>query len=198
MLFLAAFSSLVALASAAPSADTLAVCDYLYTKYSQYIAYNPLGQGALKTVGNASEYNDINSVYWNNQNSYQYRPACIFFPANADQVSDAVKQLNKYPSVQYGLKSGGHNPAPGFNAVKDGVLISFAPNLASTVRTGDGKHFVVGPGARWGDVYKVTTQTNQVVVGGRLGHIGVGGLTFGGGLSYYSAQYVSHQPSIDG
>lgn len=130
-------------------------------------------------------------MYWNNVNSYDYRAACAFFPENAQQVSDAVKQLNKYPSVQFALKSGGHQPAPGFSAVSEGVLISMEPNLASTVRTDDGKHFIVGTGARWGDVYQVTGQTNEVVVGGRLAHIGVGGLTLGGGLSYYSSQYVS-------
>lgn len=129
-------------------------------------------------------------MYWNNQNSYDYRAACAFFPESAEQVSTAVVQLNKYPSVKFGLKSGGHNPAPGFSAVADGVLISFEPNLASTVRTADGNHFIVGPGARWGDVYKVAGETNQIAVGGRLAHIGVGGFALGGGLSYYSAQYV--------
>ena len=71
-----------------------------------------------------------------------------------------------------------------------GVMISFEPNVSATVRTNDGKHFWVGPGARWGDAYDVTGQTNQVVVRGRLGHIGVGGFVLGGGLSFYSAQYI--------
>ena len=71
-------------------------------------------------------------------------------------------------------------------------MISFEPNVSATVRTDDGKHFWVGPGARWGDAYNVTGQTNQVVVRGRLGHIAVGGFVLGGGLSFYSAQYIRH------
>lgn len=192
MLYLGIFSSLVALATAAPSADTMKVCDYLHKTYPQYMAYDTLGAEALNSAYNASVYTQINTNYWNNQNSYQFHAACAFFPANAAMVSDVVKQLNKYPSVPFGLKSAGHQPAPGFSSTKDGVLIAFETNLGKTVtqRTADGKHYIIGPGARWGDVYQISGQYNEIVVGGRLAHIGVGGLTLGGGLSYYSAQYV--------
>lgn len=192
MLFLGVLSGLVALATAAPSADTTKVCDYLHKTYPQYMAYDTLGPEALESAANASVYTQINTVYWNNQNSYQFRAACAFFPASAQMVSDVVKQLNKYPTVPFAIKSGGHQPAPGFSAVLDGVLIAMETNLGKTVtqRTADGKHYILGPGARWGDVYQITGQYNEIVVGGRLAHIGVGGLTLGGGLSYYSAQYV--------
>lgn len=191
MLFSVAFAGLVALASAAPTADTLAVCNYLYNKYPRYIAYDPLGTNALRTANNASLWTQTNMVYWNNQNSYAFRSACTFFPANAAQVSDVVKQLNQYPSVKFAIKGGGHQPAPGFSSTNEGVLLAFEVNLGSAVRTADGNHFIVGPGGRWGDIYKITGQTNQIVVGGRLAHIGTGGFALGGGLSYYSAQYVS-------
>jgi hypothetical protein len=42
--------------SAAPSADTIKVCDYLYEKYPSFVAYDTLGPSALKTVQNASVY----------------------------------------------------------------------------------------------------------------------------------------------
>jgi len=172
------------------NADTTAVCTYLENKYSSYFAWDPLSANGIKDLTNATVYTDINAVYWNAANSL-LRACCAFFPANAAMVSDAVQQLNKYPNANFALKSGGHQPAPGFSATDGGVMISFEPNMASTVRSDDGKHFFVGPGARWGDAYKVTGETNQVVVGGRLGHIGVGGFVLGGGLSFYSAQYVS-------
>lgn len=180
----------LALVAADAKSDTNAVCEYLHDKYPKYFAWDTLGPHALQTVSNASTYHDINSVYWNAQNRL-FRAACAFFPGNAKQVSDAVKQLNKHPEAKFALKSGGHQPAPGFSSTDGGVIISFEPNLADTVRTEDGKHFIVGPGARWGDSYAVTQKTNQVVVGGRLSHIGVGGFAVGGGLSFYSAQYVS-------
>ncbi|KAK4500372.1 hypothetical protein PRZ48_008561 [Zasmidium cellare] len=199
MLYVGILSSLVALATAAPNADTVKVCDYLHKTYPKFMAYDTLGAEALQSAANASVYTQINTDYWNNQNSYQFRAACAFFPANAAQVSDVVKQLNKYPTAPFGLKSAGHQPAPGFSSVKDGVLIAFEPNLGKTVtqRTADGKHYIIGPGARWGDVYQYTGQNNEIVVGGRLAHIGVGGLTLGGGLSYYSAQYGLACDNID-
>jgi hypothetical protein len=192
---------LASVSLASPSADVTAVCQYLESQYPAYFAWDPKAKHPSaasnasmpvddnKGNGNASVYNEINRDYWNNANS-KLRAACAFFPGNADQVADAVKQLGKYLAAPYGLKSGGHQPAPGFSATDHGVLISFEPNMAATTRTEDGQHFWVGPGARWGDVYNVTGETNQVVVGGRLANIGVGGFTLGGGLSYYSAQYV--------
>lgn len=56
MLFLASFAALVAVASATTN-DTLTVCNALFDKYPKFLAYNPLGQGALKTAANASVYN---------------------------------------------------------------------------------------------------------------------------------------------
>lgn len=184
-------AALAGSALAAGNADTTAVCNYLESKYSSYFAWDPSSTQGIKDSNNATVYNEINTVWWNHANSL-LRSSCAFFPANAEMVSDAVKQLNKYPQAQFALKSGGHQPAPGFSATDGGVMISFEPNMNATVRTEDGKHFWVGPGARWGDAYNVTGKTNQVVVGGRLGHIGVGGFVLGGGLSFYSAQYVRH------
>ncbi|WPH02721.1 putative fad-linked oxidoreductase [Acrodontium crateriforme] len=138
---------LLTFANAAPTADTVS---------------------ALLTVPLKENYTEINQHYWNAGNSFFYLSRCIFFPATAEQVSDAVRQLNGYPSVPFALKGGGYNPAPGFSATKDGVLISFTPNLASTLRSIDSSTFTVGVGARWGDVYNVARQTNQVVVRSRL------------------------------
>ncbi|GIZ49729.1 hypothetical protein CKM354_001275600 [Cercospora kikuchii] len=197
MLLSLAVAGLVALANAVPTADTLKVCDHLYNTYPRYMAYDPLSINALRTAANASRWIDTNRVYWNNQNSYDYRSACTFFPANAQQVSNLVKKLNEFPSVKFAIKGGGHNPAPGFSSTDEGILMAFEVNLGSATRTEDGNHFIVGPGGRWGDIYKITGQTNQIVVGGRLAHIGVGGFALGGGLSYYSAQYGLTCDNVD-
>lgn len=179
-------ASLIGSSLAAPSADVTAVCQYLESHYPAYFAWDPTQH--IPSI-NASVYNDINKSYWNVVNS-DLRASCAFFPETVDQVADVVKQLGKHPDAPFALKSGGHQPAPGFSAIEDGVLISFEPNLNHVTRSEGGKHFFVGPGARWGDVYEVTGRTKQVVVGGRLANIGVGGYTLGGGLSYHSAQYV--------
>lgn len=201
MLNLAAFgliwlasSSLAAQHVTRGTSDTVGVCDQLQAKYPNYFAWDPLGPAGPFTT-NASVYKDLNSHYWNAANS-KLRATCAFFPGSAEQVSDAIKLLNDHPSVPFALKSGGHQPAPGFSATDAGVLISFEPNLNGVTRSQDGQHFNVGPGARWGEVYEVTGLTNHVVVGGRLSNIGVGGLILGGGLSYYSAQHVSHNETL--
>jgi hypothetical protein len=56
MRFSVSFAALVAIATAAPTEDTLAVCDYLHEQYPQFLAYNTLGPRALETVANASLY----------------------------------------------------------------------------------------------------------------------------------------------
>jgi hypothetical protein len=53
---LALLATFLAVASAAPSADTVQVCDYLFKKYPNFVAYDTLGSSALKTIGNASVY----------------------------------------------------------------------------------------------------------------------------------------------
>ncbi|KAJ0418902.1 hypothetical protein BJY00DRAFT_314578 [Aspergillus carlsbadensis] len=184
---LVSFLPFVSLALAADPA-VVTVCEFLHAQYPDITVFDPLGgHGSTTPVGEAT-FNNTLTEYWNKLNG-DNRPTCAFYPRNAGQVSVAVKQLNKYPGVEYALKSGGHNFNVGFSSTDGGILISFNENLSSTVRSTDGESFDVGPGARWGDVYNETVKTNQVVVGGRLGNIGVGGFILGGGLSYYSAQY---------
>jgi FAD binding domain len=47
----------------------------------------------------------------------------------------------------------------------------------------------VGAGARWFDVYRTLEAEGLMVLGGRVADVGVGGLTLGGGISFYSNQY---------
>jgi hypothetical protein len=47
----------------------------------------------------------------------------------------------------------------------------------------------VGSGARWGDVYAKLDPLGLSVAGGRAAQVGIGGLTTGGGISYFSPRY---------
>lgn len=47
----------------------------------------------------------------------------------------------------------------------------------------------IEPGNTWYDVYSALEPENLAVVGGRVSAIGVGGLTLGGGISFFSSQY---------
>ncbi|KAL3460314.1 hypothetical protein BJX64DRAFT_290313 [Aspergillus heterothallicus] len=47
----------------------------------------------------------------------------------------------------------------------------------------------IGPGTTWSEVYSLLDPLNLSVPGGRAGQVGVGGLTLGGGISYFSPRY---------
>ena len=132
----------------ADDTDSLAVCAALYSKYPHNVAYDPLRLQAVQTLANDTLWQSTNTNYWNLGNS-RNRAICTFFPGSADEVSYVVKALNNHTSVQYALKSGGHNPNFGFSSVGGGVLISFRPNLADTTVSPDRSVASVGPGSRW-------------------------------------------------
>ena len=48
---------------------------------------------------------------------------------------------------------------------------------------------VIGPGNRWAGVYSQLDAKNLATSGGRVASVGVGGLTTGGGISFFSARY---------
>ncbi|KAI1383499.1 FAD-binding domain-containing protein [Hypoxylon trugodes] len=113
--------------------------------------------------------------------------ACIVSPRTAEEVSTAIKILSQ-TGTKFAVRSGGHNYIPGFASVdEDGVLISLS-GLNTTVLSADRKTAKVGPGNRWQAVYEALVPEGLVVVGGRVGPVGVGGLTLGGGLSYFATQ----------
>lgn len=68
--------------------------------------------------------------------------------------------------------------------VESGVLIS-SSNLKILEFSDDKAVLSVGPGPRWGDVYRFLNGSGLAVVGGRLGPVGVPGFLLGGGISFY-------------
>jgi hypothetical protein len=68
--------------------------------------------------------------------------------------------------------------------VNSGVTIDLS-YLNTTLLSSDRRVASVGAGARWFDVYEVLEPFNVTIPGGRNGDVGVGGLTIGGGISYF-------------
>lgn len=137
------------------------------------------------------DYTKQLTSYWSLANA-DNEPACMFFPKAAQDVAFAVNVLNNYSTVPWAVKGGGHNPNVGFSSSRDGVLLAMEPNMAKTTLDSD-QLAHVGPGSRWIDVAEALDGTGRAVVTGRLGHVGVAGLTLGGGLSFLSAEHVSAQ-----
>lgn len=61
--------------------------------------------------------------------------------------------------------------------------------LNSVKLSQDGHSVSVGAGATWDAVYSLLDPLNLSVVGGRVAGVGVGGLTIGGGISYFGPRY---------
>ena len=79
-------------------------------------------------------------------------------------------------------------PIPGYANINGGVLIALT-NLNQVTLSPDKSIASVGPGRRWSEVYLALAPHGLVVLGGRVGLVGVPGLLLGGGISFYSNQY---------
>lgn len=99
-------------------------------------------------------------------------------------VSAAVRVLASQDCA-FAVRSGGHATNANYSASPSGVTIDLS-GLASVKPSTDRTTVSVGPGARWGDVYTALRPYDLTVAGGRASSVGVGGLTAGGGVSFFS------------
>jgi FAD/FMN-containing dehydrogenase len=131
-------------------------------------------------------YQAEESLYWSEQQSTQH-PTCRVTPACAQDVSIALSIL-RAENCQFAVKSGGHASFQGSSNIDHGVAIDLL-NLTSFAISADRKQVAVGTGLRWGDIYLKLDAVGLAVIGGRNGDIGAGGLTLGGGISFFSGMY---------
>ena len=160
---------------------------------------------SLVFTAESSEYQTSLSSYWTQQEQFIH-PSCIVLPSSADDVSRAVEILSYYNTdnsdyartgfdsseydrshggCPFAIKSGGHAPFPGKANIERGVTIDLS-QLNSIEIHEDQKTASVGSGNRWGRVYSTLESAGYTVPGGRDTSIGVGGLTLGGGISFFS------------
>ena len=107
------------LAIAAPTAETKQACD----KIAQELGGKVLFPGEPAYRKESRDYYNIGLA--------ELTPACIAMPSSAQDVSKIVRILKGVPSVNFAVKSGGHDPNPGHSSIKDGVLIALR-NVAGT------------------------------------------------------------------
>ena len=89
----------------------------------------------------------------------------------------------------FAMRGGGHMPIGDFNNINSsGVLLSSSGFKRLEVAA-DGKSVHVGPSNHWADVYEFLEPHGKVVVGGRLGVVGIPGFVIGGGASFFSAEH---------
>ncbi|KAI1177088.1 putative oxidoreductase [Nemania sp. FL0916] len=124
-------------------------------------------------------------------------PTCVFAPVTVQDVSVAVSALSA-PSIsgqyaqkrhcQFSVKSGGHNSNVGAANINDGVAIDLS--ALDTIELHPEKPIVrLGVGNTWDTVYSYLDALQLGVNGGRSAGVGVGGLSLGGGISFFGTRY---------
>lgn len=131
-------------------------------------------------------YNNFTGGFWSQQQE-EVRPQCVFKPAANKDVAVAVL-LSRFTGCPFAAKCGGHAAFKGASNSPGGVSIWFK-DMNEVTLSDDKSTVAVGPGNNWDQVYAALEPEELTALGGRASDIGVGGLTTGGGISYYSNEY---------
>lgn len=146
------------LSAAAPTQATLQACSDI----------NEALPGKVLTPGLLSlEYDHETQQYWSTT-LRAVDPACIVQPNSAEDIAIVVNTLNKYPSVNFATRSGGHDPNVGHATAQDGVLIAMTDMVGATYDSSK-KVAYVKPGGEWNDVIGDLEPSGVTIAGGRLG-----------------------------
>lgn len=86
------------------------------------------------------------------------------------------------------VRSGGHAAFAGASSADGGITVIF-DKMKYIQLSDDKKTASIEPGHLWHDIYTRLAAENLAVVGGRVSSIGTGGLTTGGGISFFANQY---------
>ncbi|KAJ9605215.1 hypothetical protein H2200_010605 [Cladophialophora chaetospira] len=133
-----------------------------------------------------SAYDGFTNGYWSVQQE-TVNPFCIFKPSNAVSVSISIL-ISRLTQCPFAAKSGGHAAFSGASNIEGGITISLE-KLDIVQPSSDKTTVDVGPGNTWFNVYTTLQPLDIAVIGGRVSGIGVGGLTTGGGISFFSNIY---------
>lgn len=103
-------------------------------------------------------------------------------------MSAAIK-LFKQNSTPFAIRGGGHMPIGDSNNIDASGILLAGSGLNQLVLSEDGLTLEVGPGNKWADVYEYLAPHKLVVVGGRMGVVGVPGFLLGGGISFFGNEH---------
>ncbi|KAE8408386.1 hypothetical protein BDV37DRAFT_295913 [Aspergillus pseudonomiae] len=144
--------------------------------------------GSKVSFPNTQPYNDSISTYFSQQNC-NLHPLCIVSPTTAEDVATAINTTTStLETTNFAIRSGGHAPFTGASNIANGITLDLR-GLDSITVSPDRTTASIGVGATWGEVYSHLDPLGLSVAGGRAAQVGVGGLTTGGGISYFSPRY---------
>ncbi|KAI7536095.1 hypothetical protein KC331_g11658 [Hortaea werneckii] len=124
--------------------------------------------------------------YWSAVQA-EVEPYCFFEPEDSVAVAVTIL-LSRLTQCPFAVKSGGHAAFANASNIAGGITINMA-RMNKVKLSEDESVAKVGPGNTWYDVYTALEDRNLTVIGGRVADIGVGGLTLGGGVSFFSGLY---------
>ncbi|KAE8372710.1 hypothetical protein BDV26DRAFT_88406 [Aspergillus bertholletiae] len=137
---------------------------------------------------NTQPYNDSVNTYFAQQTA-NLHPHCIISPTTAEDVSAAISTITAtLETANFAIRSGGHGTSLGASNIANGITLDLR-SLNSITVSPDRTTASVGAGTTWGEVYAHLDPLGLSVAGGRAAQVGIGGLTTGGGISYFSPRY---------
>lgn len=89
------------------------------------------------------------------------------------------------PACPFAVKSGGHMPFAGANNIDGGVVLDLS-RIDSTHLSADRKTVSIGPGSTWQAAANKLDGTGIGIPTGRCPSTAVGGVTLGGGISFFA------------
>ncbi|RYP34520.1 hypothetical protein DL767_004232 [Monosporascus sp. MG133] len=112
-------------------------------------------------------------------------PACFVTPQTVEDVSTTIKLLGlSSEDGSVAVRAGGHTWFANANSAPNGITIDLRA-LNSVSLSADKSSISVGAGATWDYLYTMLDPLGLSVAGGRVAGVGVGGLSLGGGISYF-------------
>lgn len=113
--------------------------------------------------------------------------ACRLQPADAPEVSQALSVLRD-TSCQFAVKGGGHSRSPNDSKSAGGVTIDLG-RIVDVAVAADRNSARLGGGLDLQQAFQALEAYNVSFPGGRVGSVGVGGFTLGGGSSPFSPRH---------
>jgi hypothetical protein len=131
-------------------------------------------------------YSSFTGAFWSELQA-EVSPYCVFYPSSPPEVSVLVL-LSRLTQCPFAAKSGGHAAFSGSSNIEGGITVSLK-NLNGIALSDDHKTAHIQPGNTWNRIYTELQQYDLAAIGGRVAPIGIGGLTTGGGISFFSNIY---------
>ncbi|KAI1390871.1 uncharacterized protein F4822DRAFT_442108 [Hypoxylon trugodes] len=121
-------------------------------------------------------FSETKNSFWNTLQGEKV-PACFFQPTAAEQVKNALVEVVRAKSP-FAIKGGGHSSNLKGSSIQDGFQFDLV-NLNHIEIADDKRSVKLGPGLRWGTVFKELERNRVITPGGRDASVGVPGFIFG-------------------